>query len=86
MTPGIVPHNDVSSWDNMTGKTDGSMKAVASTRWEELKETVQYHAKMSALMDSPTIFKVRLHSVPMRFIAIARLCKSHSQNTKMPSY
>ncbi|KAL3777143.1 hypothetical protein ACHAWO_000923 [Cyclotella atomus] len=42
-----------------TGKTDGSMKAVASTRWEELKETVQYHAKMSALMDSPTIFKVR---------------------------
>lgn len=43
----------------ITGKTDGSMKAVASTRWEELKETVQYHAKMSALMDSPTIFKVR---------------------------
>lgn len=43
-----------------TGKSDNSLKTVASTRWEELKETVQYHAKIAALMDSPIIFKVCL--------------------------
>lgn len=43
-----------------TGKGDNSLKTVASTRWEELKETVQYHAKIAALMDSPIIFKVCL--------------------------
>eukprot|EP00804_Cyclotella_cryptica_P000582 CCRYP_009982-RA/>CCRYP_009982-RA protein AED:0.07 eAED:0.07 QI:284/1/1/1/0.42/0.5/8/1964/427 len=41
-----------------TGKGDNSLKTVASTRWEELKETVQYHAKTAALLDSPTIFKL----------------------------
>ena len=45
-----------------TGKQDGSLKAVASTRWEELKDTIQYHAKMAALIDSPTIFKVGIFS------------------------
>lgn len=37
----------------------GGVKAVACTRWEELQGTVKYHAKMAALLDSPTIFQVR---------------------------
>ncbi len=36
-----------------------SVKAVPCTRWEELQGTVKYHARMAALLDSPTIFQVR---------------------------
>lgn len=55
-----------------TTKSDGSLKAVASTRWEELRETVQYHAKMSALMDSPTIFKVSLYTLFTSVLLVER--------------
>ena len=47
------------------------MRAVPSTRWEELKETIQYHAKMAALMDSPTIFKVCISVLPHLDLCIA---------------
>mmetsp|Transcript_13118 Transcript_13118/g.19088 ORF Transcript_13118/g.19088 Transcript_13118/m.19088 type:complete len:480 (-) Transcript_13118:777-2216(-) len=33
-------------------------KTVASTRWEEIQDTVKYHAEMAALLDTPTIFKL----------------------------
>jgi len=33
-------------------------KAVSCTRWEELQDTIKYHAQMAALMHSPTIFKL----------------------------
>lgn len=42
-----------------TGKSDGSLKA---------KETIQYHAKMAALIDSPTIFKVNMFRIVSDFI------------------
>ena len=38
---------------------DGKQKAVACTRWEEIKETVKYHAQMASVLDCPTIFQVR---------------------------
>jgi len=54
-----------------TGKGDGSVKAVPSTRWAEITETVRYHAHMAALLDSPTIFqllnKPTLRTTPQRF-------------------
>ena len=37
----------------------GKSKAVACTRWEEIKETVKYHAQMATMLDCPTIFQVR---------------------------
>lgn len=32
------------------------IRVVSCTRWEELKETVMYHAQLSALLESPTKF------------------------------
>ena len=43
-----------------TGKKD-LMKAVECTRWEELQGTVEYHAQMAALLDTPTIFQVNFN-------------------------
>ena len=31
---------------------------VSCTRWDEIKETVLYHAGMSALLQAPTVFRV----------------------------
>jgi len=39
-------------------KKEGKSKAVPCTRWEEIKETVKYHAQMASTMDCPTIFQV----------------------------
>ena len=53
------------------GKGDGSLKAVPSTRWAEITETVKYHAKLAALLDTPTIFMLlndpNLRTVPKKF-------------------
>jgi len=40
-----------------TGKRD-DFKAVPATRWEEIQDTVKYHASMAALLKSPTLFKL----------------------------
>jgi len=40
------------------GEGGASIRAVPSTRWEEIQDTVRYHAEMAALLDSPTIFKL----------------------------
>ena len=53
-----------------SGKTRGMLKAVKCTRWEELQETVKYHAHMAALLDSPTIFKVSI----FRISDIEKIC------------
>jgi len=49
----------------------GGVKAVACTRWEELQGTVKYHAKMAALLDSPTIFQLLnnpgMRTAPQKF-------------------
>lgn len=54
-----------------TGKGDGSIKAVPSTRWAEITETVRYHAKLASLLDSPTIFQLlnnpNLRTISQRF-------------------
>ena len=33
-----------------SGKGDGSLKAVPCTRWQEISETVKYHAQMASLL------------------------------------
>jgi len=35
------------------------VKIVECTRWEEIKECVNYHADLSGLLGAPTVFKVR---------------------------
>jgi len=37
---------------------ENEYRIVESTRWEEIQDTVKYHAQMAALLDSPTIFKL----------------------------
>lgn len=56
----------------IVGRAGGKSKAVACTRWEEIKEAVKYHAQMAAVLDSPTIFKVR----PLRFLVPLRIVAS----------
>jgi len=53
-------------------KKDGEkQKAIPCTRWEEIKETVKYHANMAAVLDCPTIFQLLnnpgLKTIPQRF-------------------
>mmetsp|Transcript_45835 Transcript_45835/g.96211 ORF Transcript_45835/g.96211 Transcript_45835/m.96211 type:complete len:366 (+) Transcript_45835:693-1790(+) len=52
-------------------RKDGKSKAVACTRWEEIKETVKYHAEMASILDCPTIFQLLndpgLRTAPQRF-------------------
>ena len=59
-----------------SGKGDGSLKAVPSTRWAEITETVRYHAQLAALLDSPTIFQLlndpNLRTIPQRFSVCER--------------
>ena len=49
----------------------GKRRSVKCTRWEELQETVQYHAHMAATMESPVIFQLLndpgMRLVPARF-------------------
>ncbi len=59
-----------------SGKGDGSLKTVPSTRWAEITQTVRYHAKLAALLDSPTIFQLlndpNLRTIPQRFSVCER--------------
>jgi len=52
-------------------KKEGKSKAVACTRWEEIKETVKYHAQMASTLDCPTIFQLLndpgLRTAPQKF-------------------
>jgi len=52
-------------------RNEGKSKAVACTRWEEIKETVKYHAQMASLLDCPTIFQLLndpgLRTAPQKF-------------------
>ena len=40
--------------------TRDNVAIVPCTRWEEIKECVNYHAQMAALLCAPTVFRVRL--------------------------
>jgi len=52
-------------------KKEGKSKAVPCTRWEEIKETVKYHAQMASMIDCPTIFQLLndpgLRTAPQKF-------------------
>jgi hypothetical protein len=37
----------------------GKAKPVACTRWEEITQTITYHARLAAVLQCPTIFRVR---------------------------
>lgn len=38
--------------------TKNSLKYVQCTRWNELRETVKYHAEMAGLLQAPTVFRL----------------------------
>ena len=38
--------------------SSSNIKVVQCTRWKEIQETVEYHARMAALMKAPTIFRL----------------------------
>ena len=60
-------------------KKDGKQKAIACTRWEEIKETVKYHAQMAQTLSCPTIFQLLndpgLRTTPQRFSVCEQLAK-----------
>merc|ERR1719330_892343 len=41
--------------------TNSDVKIVNSTRWNEIKETVEYHIQLSALLRAPTSFRLLNH-------------------------
>jgi len=40
------------------GSTKTDLRYVQCTRWNELQETVKYHAEMAALLKAPTVFRL----------------------------
>jgi hypothetical protein len=36
----------------------GQIKVISCTRWNEIQETVEYHAQMAALINAPTVFRL----------------------------
>ena len=39
--------------------SNDDVQIVNTTRWNEIKETVEYHIQLSALLQAPTSFRVR---------------------------
>lgn len=39
-------------------KDNSNVRLVQCTRWQEIQETVNYHAQMAALLNAPTIFRL----------------------------
>jgi hypothetical protein len=39
---------------------EGKAKPVSCTRWEEITQTVTYHARLASILECPTIFRVRI--------------------------
>ena len=37
-----------------------NVQIVNTTRWNEIKETVEYHIQLAALLKAPTSFRVRM--------------------------
>lgn len=66
-----------------------SVKAVPCTRWEELQGTVKYHARMAALLDSPTIFQLLndpgMRTAPQRFSVCERGENSAIEDVRIAS-
>ena len=61
---GSMSHNDGHRF--VATSSSSSIKVVKCTRWKEIQETVEYHARMAALLKAPTIF--RLLNDPGRII------------------
>jgi len=47
------------------------IKVVSCTRWAEIKETVLYHAEISALLQAPTVFRLLNPSAGIHNLSIA---------------
>jgi len=50
-------------------RTENDVKIVESTRWEEIKECVQYHSNLAALLFLPTTFKVHRLSLILKCLS-----------------
>ena len=53
---GSMSHNDGNRFIETSNTSD--VKVVQCTRWKEIQETVEYHARMAALLKAPTIFRM----------------------------
>ena len=53
---GSMSHNDGNRFVETSNTSD--VKVVQCTRWKEIQETVEYHARMAALLKAPTIFRL----------------------------
>ena len=45
----------------------GNIKIAKCTRWEEIKECVEYHSQMAGLLEAETWFRVRLELSKLHF-------------------
>ena len=70
-------------------KPDGKQKAVACTRWEEIRETVKYHANMASVLDCPTIFQLLndpgMRTCPQKF-SVCEHGQRHAQQEVTNAY
>jgi hypothetical protein len=39
-------------------ESQNNVRYVSCTRWDEIRETVQYHARLAALLEAPTVFRL----------------------------
>jgi len=53
---GSMTQNDGHRFVETSKSSD--VKVVSCTRWKEIQETVEYHARMAALLKAPTIFRL----------------------------
>jgi len=53
---GSMSHNDGHRFVETRNSSD--VRVVPCTRWKEIQETVEYHARMAALLKAPTIFRL----------------------------
>lgn len=53
---GSMSHNDGHRF--VETSSSSNVKVVRCTRWKEIQETVEYHARMAALLKAPTIFRL----------------------------
>jgi len=49
---------DITKSSKNGGRGTKKYKIVPSSRWEEIQDTVKYHAQMAALLDSTTVFRL----------------------------
>lgn len=69
----------------VASSTKSRIKFAECTRWDELKDTVLYHAQLAALLVAPTQFMVCCCEHFFSLIIKVYIHAKHSQNSLLPS-